>query len=175
MTAERTVLGISEEAFMALSAAAEEANIRLEVIQGLPVWEFMASPMHTIRSKRIDRSIRRDPSSGADCGCHSLEDVYVRFPDGSLRRPDIAVFCRLPAETRTATTLVPEAVIELVSPGSEVKDLQLSPSFYLSQGVKDVIVYVPETEVVEHFRREGRALHRSPVDIPLECGCLVTV
>ena len=162
---DRMVLGITEEEFMAVSAAAEDANIRLEVVQGLPVWEFMPSPMHTIDSKRIDRSIRRDPSSDSDCGCHSLEDVSVRFPDGSLRRPDIAVFYRLPERTRTPTTLVPEAVIELVSPGSEVKDLQISPGFYLSQGVKDVIVSVPETGVVEHFRRDGRAMHRSPVDI----------
>ena len=175
MTAERTVLGIPEEEFMRVAAAAEEANLRLEAIQGLGVWELMPSPLHTIRSKRIDRSIRRDPSSGAGCGCHSLEGVYVRFPDGSLRRPDIAVFCRLPEETRTATTLLPEAVVELVSPGSEFKDLLLSPTFYLSQGVKDVVVYAPETEVVEHFRRDGRALHRSPVDLTLECGCLVTV
>ena len=168
-------MGLTEEEFMAASAAAEEAGIRLEVVQGMPVWEFMPSPMHTIDSKRIDRSIRPDPSSDAGCGCHSLEDVSIKFPDGSIRRPDIAVFCRLPERTRTSTTLVPEAVVELVSPGSEMKDLQLSPGFYLSQGVKDVIVYTPETEVVEHFRRDGRAMHRSPVDIRLECGCLVTV
>lgn len=168
-------MGLTEEEFMAASAAAEEAGIRLEVVQGMPVWEFMPSPMHTIDSKRIDRSIRPDPSSGTGCECHSLEDVSIKFPDGSIRRPDIAVFCRLPERTRTSTTLVPEAVIELVSPGSELKDLQLSPTFYLSQGVKDVIVYTPETEVVEHFRRDGRAMHRSPVDIALECGCLVTV
>ena len=160
---------------MAASAMAEEIGIRLEVVQGLPEWQFMPSPIHTIRSKRIDRSIRPDPSSDKGCGCHSLEDVSVRFPDGSIRRPDIAVFCRMPEETRTSTTLVPEAVIEIVSPSSELKDLQLSPSFYLSQGVKDVIVYVPETEVLEHFRRDGRAMHRSPVDVVLECGCLVTV
>ena len=168
-------MALTEEEFMAATAAADEAGIKLEMVQGLPIWELLPSPMHTIRSKRIDRSIRPDPSSDAGCGCHSLEDVSIRFPDGSIRRPDIAVFCRLPEETRTSATLVPEAVIELVSPGSEVKDLLLSPGFYLSQGVKDVVVIVPETGIVEHFRRDGRAMHRSPVDLALECGCLVTV
>lgn len=167
-------MGYTEEEFIAAAAAAEEVGIRLKIVQGLPVWEFMPSPMNTIRSKRIDRSIRPDPDRAEGGGCHSLEDVSVRFPDGSIRRPDIAVFCRLPEETRTSTTLVPEAVIEIVSPGSELKDLQLSPTFYLSQGVKDV-VYTPETEVIEHFRRDGRAMHRSPTDLRLECGCLVTV
>lgn len=168
-------MGLTDEEFMAAMEAADEAGLKLEIVQGLPVWEFLPSPIHTMRSKRIDRSIRPDPSSDSGCGCHSFEDMSIRFPDGSIRRPDIAVFCRLPEETRASTTLVPEAVIELVSPGSEMKDLQLSPSYYLSQGVKDVVVYVPETGVVEHFRRDGRALHRSPVDLPLECGCLVTV
>lgn len=160
---------------MAATAAADEVGIKLEIVQGMPIWEFLPSPMHTIDSKKIDRSIRPDPSSDVGCECHSLEDVSIRFPDGSIRRPDIAVFCRLPERTRTSTTLVPEAVIELVSPGSELKDLQLSPTYYISQGVKDVIVYVPESGVVEHFRRDGHTLHRSPIDLRLECGCLVTL
>ena len=163
----------TEEEFMAAASAADKIGIKLEIVQGMPVWEFLPSPMHTIDSKRIDRSIRPDPSSGS--GCESLQDVAIRFPDGSIRRPDIAVFAHLPEATWTPATLVPEAVIELVSPGSELKDLQLSPTYYLSQGVKDVVVYTPETEVVEHFRRDGRAMHRSPVDLRLECGCLVTV
>ena len=103
----------TEEEFMAATAMADEAGIKLEIVQGLPVWEFLPSPMHTIRSKRIDRSIRPDPASDAGCECHSLEDMSIRFPDGSIRRPDIAVFCRLPEETRTSTTLVPEAVSPL--------------------------------------------------------------
>ncbi len=168
-------MGLTEEEFMAATAAADETGIKLEIVQGLPVWEFLPSPMHTIRSKRIDRSIRPDPASDKGCGCDSLEDVSILFPDGSIRRPDITVFCRLPDETPTSTPLVPEAVIELVSPGSEIKDLHISPTFYLSQGVKDVIVVVPETGVVEHFRRDGRAMHRSPLDLRLEYGCLVTV
>lgn len=168
-------MAYTDEQVMAAARAAEAADIKVELIQGLPVWEFLPSPLHTMRSKRIDRSIRPDPSSDQGCGCHSFEDMSIRFPDGSIRRPDISVFCRLPEETRESTTLVPEAVIELVSPGSEVKDLQISPSYYLSQGVKDVVAYIPETGEVRHFRRDGRRDLTSPVDIALECGCLVTV
>jgi len=167
---------LPEEEVLAAMTAAEEAGIRLEVVQGLPVWEFMPSPIHTIDAKRIDQSVRRGPrASETGCGCFSFQDMAIRFPDGSIRRPDIAVFCQMPERTRTSTTLVPEAVIEIVSPGSEVKDLQLSPSFYLAQGVKDVIVYIPETGVIDHFRHDGRQGYRSLVDIDLECGCIVTV
>lgn len=41
----------------------------------------------------------------------------MQFPDGSLRRPDVAIFCREPDEQDDAITLVPEAVIEVVSKG----------------------------------------------------------
>ena len=44
---------VDEEAVM---RAMEEAGVRLEVIQGLPVWEFFPSPLHTIESERIHRS-----------------------------------------------------------------------------------------------------------------------
>jgi Uma2 family endonuclease len=66
-------------------------------------------------------------------------------------------------------------VIEVVSPGSEVKDMELSPPFYLLHGVKDVVVFDPRTGSVAHFRRDGRKHLTSPLDIELECGCSVTV
>lgn len=101
--------------------------------------------------------------------------MAIQFPDGSLRRPDIAVYCVLPDETQEATRTLPEAVVEVVSPGSEIKDLDLSPPFYLLHGIKDVVVFDPRTGSVSHFRRDGRAYHASPVEIALECGCAVTV
>ena len=59
----------------------------------------------------------------------------MQFSDGSLKRPDISIFCREPDEQDDAVTLVPEAVIEVVSKGYEAKDLQIAPDFYLSRGV----------------------------------------
>jgi Uma2 family endonuclease len=66
--------------------------------------------------------------------------MAVRFPDGSIRRPDIGVFCERPAATQEATRTLPQAVVEIVSPGSDVKDLELSPPSYLRHGVLDVVV-----------------------------------
>jgi Uma2 family endonuclease len=98
-------------------------------------------------------------------------DVYVQFPDGSLKRPDISVFCKEPEEEEDAITLVPEAVIEVVSKGYEAKDLEIGPGFYLSQGVKDVLVFDPTTLLVLHVRRDGTQRHTSPCEVSLECGC----
>ena len=160
---------------MRAAEAAHRIGLKLELMQGLGVWSLLPPPTGTIALARIDRSLRADPSREGACPVFAYKGMAVRFPEGSLLQPDLAVYAREPQATRLPTRLLPEAVIEIVSPSSELKDLQYSPSFYLSQGVKDVIVYTPETEVLEHFRRDGRAMHRSPVDIALECGCLVTV
>jgi Uma2 family endonuclease len=67
--------------------------------------------------------------------------------------------------------VVPEAVVEIVSPGSERKDLEVGPPFYLSQGVVDVVVVDPRTSVVLHYRKSGLSRHLSPVNLTLDCGC----
>ena len=99
----------------------------------------------------------------------------MQFPDGSLKRPDVSIFCREPDEDEDAITLVPEAVVEVVSKGYEAKDLEIGPGFYLSQGVKDVIVFDPRTLLVLHARRHGTERATSPLAIDLECGCRCVV
>ena len=92
---------------------AEELGIRLEVVSGLPIWEAHPFWKHQKAIDRIRTTIA--PKSEASCACVHASDVYVQFPDGSLKRPDIAIFCREPDETEDAILLVPEAVIEVVS------------------------------------------------------------
>lgn len=152
---------------------AEELGIRLEVVSGLPIWEAHPVWRH---QKAIDR-IRATISvgTGNSCACVHASDVYVQFPDGSLKRPDIAIFCREPDETEDAISLVPEAVIEVVSKGYEAKDLEIGPPFYLSQGVKDVIVFDPTSLLVLHARRERTLRLTSPQTLSLECGCGITI
>ena len=112
---------------------ANELGIRLEVVGGLPLWEFSPARRHQQAVDRIRASIAPSDGEGASpCGCLHLADVYVAFPDGSLKRPDIAIFCREPEEQDEAITLLPEAVIEVVSQGSEAKDLEIGPRFYLT-------------------------------------------
>lgn len=155
--------------------SADEVGIRLEIVGGLAVWE--ASPLYK-HQKAIDRirATITPPSEGLSSGAPPcarvhVSGVYVSFPDGSLKRPDISFFCREPDEEDEAIRLLPEAVIEVVSKGYEAKDLEIGPPFYLAQGVKDVIVFDPETGLVLHARRDGETRHASPVEISFECGC----
>lgn len=152
---------------------AEELGIRLEIVAGLPIWEAHPVWKHQKAVDRIRSTIA--PRASSECACVHASDVYVQFADGSLKRPDVAIFCREPDEQEDAITLVPHAVVEVVSKGYEAKDLEIGPPFYLSQGVRDVLVFDPSTLLVLHARTDGTRRLTSPVDIELECGCSVTV
>lgn len=157
---------------------ADELGIRLEIVRGLPIWEPYPVYKHQKAVDRIRATISKTDSSANannNCLCIHTADVYISFPDGSLKRPDIAIFCQEPEEEEEAIKLVPEAVIEVISKGYEAKDLDIGPQFYLSQGVKDVVVFNPYTLVVLHVHSNGAERHVSPVEIQLQCGCRCTV
>jgi len=97
--------------------------------------------------------------------------VYIRFPDGSLKRPDIAIFCETPPLQEEALTMIPKVVIEIISPGYEYKDVTLNPQFYLAQGVDDVIIVDPRSGAIAHYRKSGVSNHHAPMRLELQCGC----
>ena len=158
---------------------ADELGIRLEIVGGLPIWESHPVYKHQKAIDRIRSNLGHATSSSLPaqrpCACIHIADVYISFPDGSLKRPDISIFCQEPAEEDEAIRLIPEAVIEVISKGYEAKDLEIGPHFYLSQGVKDVVVFDPYTLLVLHVRRDRVERHVSPVEILLECGCRCVV
>ncbi len=160
---------ISEE----LQYAAESIGIKLEMVGGIPVWEALPVFEHQQTIFRIQNSIHRSSGTSIDggCGCVQVADVDIRFPDGSQKRPDISIFCRVPDERRTSVKLLPEAVIEIISQGYEAKDMLISIPFYVAQGVKDVIVFDPYTNRVTHVRGSERTEDESPIEINLLCGC----
>jgi Uma2 family endonuclease len=151
---------------------ANELGIKLEITAGTYSWETMPVLRHQKTIDRIRSSVKR---TRPDCDCVHYADIYISFPDGSLKRPDISIFCREPDEQDQAVTLLPEAVIEIISEGYEAKDLEINPSFYLSQGIKDVIVYDPQTAFILHARRDGRKTFTRSQTFGLECGCEIIV
>lgn len=157
---------------------ANELGVRLEYMGGIPIWEPSPNFRHQKAVDRIRNTIEppiRSSDGNGGCACIHVPDLYIELPDGSLKRPDISVFCREPEEEDTPVRMVPEAVIEVVSKGYEAKDVELAPPFYLKQGIKDVVVFDPRTLRVLHFRPDGTTEHTSPVEIHFECGCRCTV
>jgi len=154
----------------------EENGVRLEVVGDLTTWEIHPSFRHQRHSFRLQSSIRPTPGIETACECVHAADVYIRSPDGSLKRPDIAIFCSEPEEQTEAITQLPQAVIEIISPGYEGKDLSLGIPFYLRMGIKDMIVFDPETGTIRHFRPgHSEVQHQTPTMLQLACGCQVTV
>ena len=101
-------------------------------------------------------------------------DAYIRLPDSSLVRPDIAIFCAPIPRQREAYAAVPAAVIEIVSPNYEAKDYEELPPVYLANAVRDVVVVDPEQSVFTHYRPgHPRSIQQLPHHVRLECGCSV--
>ena len=158
-----------------MTERAREVGVKLEMVGGIPVWEALPVLRHQKAVDRIRDSIRPAGQAESGCGCFHVYDLALRFPDGSQKRPDIAIFCREPEETDEEVTLLPEAVIEILSKGYEAKDLVIGVPFYLSQGVKDVVVFDPSTLKVLYFRGAERSEFDSPTTLTLACGCACTV
>lgn len=107
-----------------------DRSVRLLMLRGgRTLWEAAPSPLHQMVIDEIRTSIRptAQRSDASGCGCYHLSDVYIRLPDESLVRPDIAIFGEQPPRQRQALTLVPAAIIEIISPHYETKDLEELP------------------------------------------------
>lgn len=108
--------------FFDLFLRTEEFGIRFEIIAGLPIWEASPVLKHQKAVDRIWKSIT-PPDNARKCEYAHYADIYVKFRDGSLKRPNISIFCEEPRKEDSAVSLLPEAVIEVISRGFERKDI----------------------------------------------------
>ena len=159
----------------AMEQYAGELGIRLEYVNGIPIWEASPVIRHQRIVDRIRASITTTPEEEGGCGCIHYADIYILFPDGSAKRPDISIFCEEPAEEDTMCETIPEAVIEILSRGYEKKDTEVSLPFYLSQGIRDIVIFDPITNCVSHYHDGQTDEFQSPVPLTFACGCRVTL
>ncbi len=153
---------------------ADEAGIKLELIGGIPIWEASPVIRHQQISDRIRASIRA-PISGEGCDCIHYADIYILFPDGSIKRPDISIFCSEPEEQDTMCRTIPVAVVEILSRGYEKKDTEVSLPLYLSYGIPDIILFDPSTKLVSHYQNGVFQQHTSPKELIFTTGCSATI
>jgi Uma2 family endonuclease len=160
-----------------LQTDASGAPVRLEYVRGRLKVETSPASRHQMAVDRIRASLVSTASSSAGCGCFSLADTLIRFPDpdSSLKRPDIAIFCERPPEVDEALDMLPAAVIEILSLGYEEKDLgDDGAPFYLACGVADVVVVDPRSGGLLHYRQGQPTVElMAPVTVDLTCGCSV--
>lgn len=162
---------VADDAFLELAGRTDD-HVRLEITAGLPTWEASPSYAHNDLALAIYESIRPTGTALAECGYYRAFDSYIRFDAQTLRRPDIAIFCTLPPRTRRALTLLPGAVIEILSPDSAEKD-RLAVPIYLAAGVRDVLLVDPDTQTVAWHTAEQSRTYTLPYLAILQIGCAV--
>jgi len=159
----------------AMEHNADQVGIRLEYINGIPTWEASPVIRHQRIVDRIRGSIKAIQQEGNGCECIHYADIYILFPDGSRKRPDISVFCGEPAEQDAMCESIPQAVIEVLSKGYEKKDTEISLPFYLAQGIVDIVIFDPFTNRVSHYHGGRTDEYDAPVELSFVCGCRAVV
>ena len=134
-----------------LMAAADEIGIKLEMMNGLTVWSSSGTVLHQSAIDRIMKSMYYAGQHNTGHGCFFYYDIMVQFPDGSLTRPDISVFSKEPVEQTFAVTMLPDAVIEIISKDYEAKGREIGVPFYISQNIRDIVLLDPYTGEVLHY------------------------
>lgn len=151
-------------------------GVRLEITGGRTTWEALSDVIHNGVVDDIRQSLTRHNPPMAACGCHHIADTYIEFAPNLLRRPDVAVFCEKPPRPDGAiTTLIPQAVVEVLSQGYEQKDRD-AVSLYLGAGVLDVLLVDPRKRTVEcHRLGEAPRTLELPATITLQMGCTLPI
>lgn len=153
---------------------ANQAGIKLEFVNGLSIWEASPVIRHQKVSDRIRVSIKAQGME-TGCACIHYADIYILFPDGSIKRPDISLFCKEPDEQEPMCRTIPDAVIEILSKGYEKKDIEVSLPFYLANGIADIVIFDPSTNRVSHYHNGLSDEYDSPTELMFTCGCRAAV
>ena len=93
---------------------------------------------------------------------HDLGEVMdsstgFRLPNGDLLSPDVAFVssARLPQETRSFLSVVPELIVEVKSSSDRIRGIEEKISLFLRQGVQVGILIDPDKKTVSIYRNAG--------------------
>ncbi len=143
---------ISLEAFFALVESDPEH--RYELIDGYPSMMTGGSPDHSIIGNNLGRilgnSLRRRP-----CIVYN-SDVYVQLSqENTCICPDVSVSCDRRDRYATKTIQYPSVVVEVLSPGTRVRDRGLKAELYQSiSTVQEILLVDTQVMRIQLYRRE---------------------
>jgi Uma2 family endonuclease len=123
-----------------------------EFINGEVVMHSPARAAHVEITSRVDTLLRTHVQ------CHQLGKVMVEKAMVSLTRndyePDICFFGREKSAEIHADSLrfpAPDLAVEVLSPGTEARDLGIKMDDYAAHGVAEYWIIDPSTETVEQY------------------------
>lgn len=129
-------------------------NERWEIIDGRP---YNMTPAPKIRHQKIVSQFDRKLSTkveGRGCSLF-IAPTDVVLDQYNVVQPDVFVVCDKNKITENNIQGNPDLIIEVLSPGTELKDRREKKKIYEKFGVKEYIIAYPEQEYVERFFLEG--------------------
>jgi Uma2 family endonuclease len=162
-----TGLRMTAEAFLALG----ETHDRYELIDGVVVMSPSASFGHNEMIAEIVYQLKLFAGRGGDGGeggggeIRIAPETDITFGPGRVYRPNISVFrsSRLPAKV-ISSDIIPDLIVEVLSPGSKVLDLITKRDDYERAGVQEYWAADPENGSIRRWQRQGSQLCEMPID-----------
>jgi Uma2 family endonuclease len=134
--------------FIALQSSAGW-RMAVELIDGEAV-VMPPSRRHRLRGRgEVFFALRSWQENKTDEGL-LLQDVFVELPGHQFLAPDIAWWsaARRPAARAGAIAVVPELVVEVLSPATRVNDLGVKRDYYLEVGVRELRLADPAAKTL---------------------------
>lgn len=128
-------------------------SMDLELIAGEAVVVLPLGAPASEAQGELHLALRRWQELAADQGL-VLQDVLVAFPDGSRPAPDISWWSaeRRPTISRGAVRVVPDLVIEVLSPSTRPNDEGVKRELYMRSGVRELWLVDPDARTVTRVR-----------------------
>jgi Uma2 family endonuclease len=129
-----------------------------ELSKGVVVVMDVPNPRHLARVMAIKKQLfaYEAANPGAIFSIASGSDCKILLPGAvSERHPDVAVYTTAPPAKDVWSNWVPPLVFEVISPGSEQRDLGDKPDEYLEFGVREYVVVDGEAGRIVAMTRTG--------------------
>lgn len=124
-----------------------------ELIKGVP-WAMTPAPRRS--HQRISFSLARLLDDGLQgCGrCEVCLTINYRIDPNTVLQPDLCIVCDN-GEDFTYLEEAPNLVVEILSPSTATKDLNIKADLYAEQGIPYYLIVHPDEEWVRVLTLEG--------------------
>ncbi len=125
-----------------------------EIIDGV-IYDM--SPAPRIKHQNIVGNFYVNLKTHPENPCYTgIAPTDVVLDDYSVVQPDVFIVCDGGKITEKNIRGAPDLIVEVASPGTEVKDRREKKRLYERSGVKEYLIVFPEREYVERYVLEGR-------------------
>ncbi len=124
-----------------------------EIIDGV-IYDM--SPAPRIKHQNIVGNFYVNLKTHPENPCYTgIAPTDVVLDDYSVVQPDVFIVCDGGKITEKNIRGAPDLIVEVASPGTEVKDRREKKRLYERSGVKEYLIVFPEREYVERYVLEG--------------------